>query len=202
MGRLLDFVSAKFIQLLEFIMVIMMTGMLVLVGVNVFLRIFANSGLDFAEEIPRFMFIWLTFCGAVVAMKANTHINVNMFVQMVGRPVQKLFYGLTQALVLLCGVYITYGTLKLHDIIYENASPVLQISTLWVYGVTYVAGPALALIALANLIRLAMGRVTDEELAETHEDDPEALAAREVHRVDGELDGLESAKRQHTGEGK
>ena len=131
MGRLLDFVSAKFIQLLEFIMVIMMTGMLVLVGVNVFLRIFANSGLDFAEEIPRFMFIWLTFCGAVVAMKANTHINVNMFVQMVGRPVQKLFYGLTQALVLLCGAYITYGTLKLHDIIYENASPVLQISTLW-----------------------------------------------------------------------
>ena len=88
MGRLLDFVSAKFIQLLEIIMVVMMTGMLVLVGVNVFLRIFANSGLDFAEEIPRFMFIWLTFCGAVVAMKANTHINVNMFVQMVGRPVQ------------------------------------------------------------------------------------------------------------------
>ena len=194
MGRLLDFVSAKFIQLLEFIMVIMMTGMLVLVGVNVFLRIFANSGLDFAEEIPRFMFIWLTFCGAVVAMKANTHINVNMFVQMVGRPVQKLFYGITQALVLLCGVYITYGTLKLHDIIYENASPVLQISTLWVYGVTYIAGPALALIALANLIRLAMGRVTDKELAESSDEDPEQLAERELHKVD------EEQSHTHTGE--
>ena len=59
--------------------------------------------------------------------------------------------GITQALVLACGVYITYGTAMLHDIIYQNASPVLQISTLWVYGVTYVAGPALTLIALANL---------------------------------------------------
>ena len=202
MGRLLDFVSAKFIQLLEFIMVIMMTGMLILVGVNVFLRIFANSGLDFAEEIPRFMFIWLTLCGAVVAMKANTHINVNMFVQMVGRPVQKLFYGITQALVLLCGAYITYGTLKLHDIIYENASPVLQISTLWVYGVTYIAGPALALIALSNLIRLAMGRVTDKELAESSDEDPEQLAERELHKVDDEQMSHTQESRTRTGEKK
>lgn len=195
MGRLLDQISAGFIRLLEVIMVLMMIGMLILVGVNVFLRIAANSGIDYAEEIPRFMFIWLTFCGAVVAMKANTHINVNMFVHMVKRPVQKLFYGITQALVLVCGVYITYGTIMLHDIIYENASPVLQISTLWVYGVTYIAGPALALIALANLIRLALGRVTDKELAETHDEDPEELAARELEKVGEEMAAEEEAAR-------
>ena len=199
MGRLLDQISAGFIRLLEGIMVLMMIGMLLLVGVNVFLRIGANSGIDFAEEIPRFMFIWLTFCGAVVAMKANTHINVNMFVHMVGRPVQKLFYGITQALVLICGAYITYGTVMLHDIIYQNASPVLQISTLWVYGVTYIAGPALALIAFANLIRLALGRVTDKELAETHDDDPEELAARELEKVGQELAAEEETLRAQSG---
>lgn len=204
MGRLLDRFSAGFIRLLEVIMVLMMIGMLILVGVNVFLRIAANSGIDYAEEIPRFMFIWLTFCGAVVAMKANTHINVNMFVHMVKRPVQKLFYGITQALVLVCGVYITYGTIMLHDIIYENASPVLQISTLWVYGVTYIAGPALALIALANLIRLALGRVTDKELAETHDEDPEELAARELEKVGRELAAEEETARAraHAGDKK
>ena len=180
-------------------MVLMMLGMLILVGVNVFLRIGANSGIDFAEEIPRFMFIWLTFCGAVVAMKQNTHINVNMFVHMVGRPVQKLFYGITQVLVLICGAYITYGTFMLHDIIYQNASPVLQISTLWVYGVTYIAGPALTLIAFANLVRLALGRVTDQELAEKHEDDPEELAARELEKVGRELAAAEEALREKSG---
>jgi TRAP-type C4-dicarboxylate transport system permease small subunit len=202
MGRLLDQLSAGFIRLLEVIMVLMMIGMLILVGVNVFLRIVANSGIDFAEEIPRFMFIWLTFCGAVVAMKANTHINVNMFVHMVGRPVQKLFYGITQALVFVCGIYITYGTVMLHDIIYENASPVLQISTLWVYGVTYIAGPALTLIAFANLLRLALGRVTDKELAETHDEDPEELAARELEKVGRELAAEEEIARAHAGDKK
>ncbi len=202
MGRLLDQLSAGFIRLLEVIMVLMMIGMLILVGVNVFLRIVANSGIDFAEEIPRFMFIWLTCCGAVVAMKANTHINVNMFVHMVKRPVQKLFYGITQALVFVCGIYITYGTVMLHDIIYENASPVLQISTLWVYGVTYIAGPALTLIAFANLLRLALGRVTDKELAETHDEDPEELAARELEKVGRELAAEEEIARAHAGDKK
>lgn len=183
MGTLLDTASAWFIRTLEFIMVIMMIGMLILVGTNVFLRIGFNTGIDFAEEVPRFMFIWLIFCGAVVAMKRNSHISVNMFVHMVGRPVQKLFYAITQILVFVCGSYITYGTWMLHDIVRLNASPVLQISMLIVYGVTYIAGPALALIALSNLIRLALDRVTNQELAEKHEDDPEELAARELAKA-------------------
>jgi TRAP-type transport system small permease protein len=183
MERLLDLLSGAFFRVLEFIMVLMLIGMLILVGLNVFLRIGFNTGIDFAEEVPRFMFIWLIFCGAVVAMKQNSHISVNMFVHMVGRPVQKLFYALTQTLVIVCGGYITYGTWMLHDIVRLNASPVLQISMLIVYGVTYIAGPALALIALANLIRLALGRVSDQELAETHEDDPEELAARELAKA-------------------
>lgn len=200
MGKLLDTMSASAIRLLEIIMVVMMIGMLILVGMNVFLRIGFNSGVDFAEEVPRFMFIWLTFCGAVVAMKQNTHINVNMFVHMVGKPVQKLFYAITQVLVLICGLYITHGTVMLHTVIAENASPVLQISTLWVYGVTYIAGPGLALIAFVNLIRLALGRVTDMELAEKHEDDPEMLAERELGKVGEELAHEEEARRAQAGD--
>jgi TRAP-type C4-dicarboxylate transport system permease small subunit len=179
MKRLLDFVSAKFIKLLEIIMVLMMTGMLILVGLNVFLRIGVNSGVDFAEEVPRFMFIWLTFCGVVVAMKEDAHIRVNMFLQMSGDAVRKIFYGITQVLVLVCGGYVTYGTVMLHDIVYQNASPVLQISTLWVYGVTYVAGPALSIIALVNLARLALGRVTDQELSGAPVDTHEETAVQE-----------------------
>jgi hypothetical protein len=56
-------------------------------------RIGFNTGIDYADELPRFTFIWLIFCGAVVALKQNTHINVKMFVHMVSWPVQKLFYG-------------------------------------------------------------------------------------------------------------
>ena len=43
-----------------------------------------------------------------------------MFVHMVSRPVQKLFYAITQTLILVCGGYITYGTWMLHDIVRSN----------------------------------------------------------------------------------
>ncbi|MFA9441400.1 TRAP transporter small permease [Uliginosibacterium sp. sgz301328] len=165
MGNLFDVLSRVSMRVLEFIMVVMMVGMLLLVGLNVFLRIGFNSGIDFADEIPRFMFVWLTFCGAVVAMKQRTHINVNMFVEMSPRTVRTVFYVITQSLVLVCGGYLFYGTGMLHEVIADNASPVLQISTLWVFGVTYVAGAGLLLIAASNLIRLMMGRIDDDELA-------------------------------------
>ncbi len=190
MEKLLDAISAKCMRLLEIIMVVMMTGMLILVGINVMLRIFANSGIDFAEEIPRFMFIWLIFCGSVVAMKSSTHINVNMFALMAPRPVRKVFYAITQLLVLVCGLYITYGTIKLHTIIYENSSPVLQISTLWVYGVTYIAGPGLALIALSNLIRLFLDRVGENELV----GNPEEEAENAVHDVEAAVEEFAEKK--------
>ena len=61
------------------------------------------------------------------------------------------------------------------------------------------AGPALALIALANLVRLALDRVTDQELAEKHEDDPEELAARELEKVGREMAAEEEALRAHSG---
>jgi TRAP-type C4-dicarboxylate transport system permease small subunit len=185
MKKMLDAFSRICVKILECIMVIMMTGMLILVGLNVLLRIFANDGIDFAEELPRFMFVWLIFCGAVIAMKERTHISVNLITSLSPKPLQKLFYIVTQALVLICGLYITYGTLQLHTIIYENSSPVLQISTLWVFGVTYIAGPGLTLIALTNLIRLALGRVTDLELKGMDE----AYEAAMIAEAEAELKG-------------
>lgn len=181
--KFLNGVSVCFFRALEAIIVLMMIGMMILVGCNVALRLGFNTGIDFAEEVPRFMFIWMTFCGAVVALKQRTHISVNMFVHMAPRKLQIVFYVLTHLLVLLCGIYITYGSILSYDIILHNASPVLQISTLWVFGVTYIAGPALALIAIVNLIRLSLGQVSDDEIADKREDDPEEIAAREIEKA-------------------
>ena len=179
MEKLLAGFSRIGIRIMEVIMVFTMFWMLVLVGTNVFLRIFANTGIDFAEEVPRFMFVWLVFCGAVVASKERTHISVNLFVLMASRPLQKIFYFITESLVMITGILLTYGTIELHTIVYENSSPVLQISTLWVYGVTYLAGPGLTLIGLCNLIRLFAGTVPDSELKGRDEAMEEALASAE-----------------------
>lgn len=159
-----------FYRALEVVMVICITTMLIMVFGNVILRIFFNTGIDLSEEIPRFAFVWMTFLGAIVGMRKRAHLGVDVVVKMLPVWGQKICWGLSQLVMLVCCVYIVYGTYLQHDIIEGNASPVAQISMLWVFGVSYVSGTAIGLICLSNLIRLAMGRVQDAELCDVMEE--------------------------------
>lgn len=157
-------------RLLEIVMVLCIGTMLVMVFGNVVLRIFFNTGIDLSEEIPRFAFVWMTFLGAIVGMRKRAHLGVDVVVKMLPVWGQKICWAISQAIMLVCCVYIVYGTYLQHDIIQGNASPVAQISMLWVFGVSYISGAGIGLICLSNLVRLAMGRVEDIELCDVAEE--------------------------------
>lgn len=169
---------------LEVVMVLCLAVMLVMVFGNVMLRLFFNTGIDLSEEIPRFAFVWMTFLGAIVGMRRRAHLGVDIVVQMLPTLGRKVCWGISQAVMLVCCVYIVYGTYLQHDIIRGNASPVAQISMLWVFGVSYLTGTAIGLICLSNLLRLLAGQVADDELIDVHEegmaDALEAQAAMEA----------------------
>ena len=170
MNQLLRMAIAAFYRVLEIIMVLCMAVMLVMVFGNVMLRIFFNTGIDLSEEMPRFAFVWMTFLGAIVGLHKRAHLGVDMVVQALPVLGRKICWAISQAIMLVCSLYIFYGTWLQHDIIAGNASPVAQISTLWVYGVSYITGAAIAIICAANLVRLFLGMVEDDELIEVHEE--------------------------------
>ncbi len=49
--------------------------MVVLVFGNVVLRYGFNSGITVSEEVSRWLFIWITFLGAVVALQEHGHLG-------------------------------------------------------------------------------------------------------------------------------
>ena len=148
-------------RLLEVVMVLCIGTMLVMVFGNVVLRIFFNTGIDLSEEIPRFAFVWMTFLGAIVGMRKRAHLGVDVVVKMLPVWGQKVCWALSQAIMLVCCVYIVYGTYLQHDIIRGNASPVEQISMEWVFCVSYILGTAIGLICPSDLGLLALGLVDD-----------------------------------------
>ena len=83
---------------------------------------------------------------------------------------QEGLLGISQAIMLVCSIFIFYGTYLQHDILAGHASPVGQISMIWVYGVSYLTGASIAVICTINLFRLFLGRVEDDELIEVHEE--------------------------------
>jgi TRAP-type C4-dicarboxylate transport system permease small subunit len=52
--------------------------MVVIVFVNVVLRKFFHSGLDFTEEGLRYLFVWMSYLGIVAAFKTDSHIRMTM----------------------------------------------------------------------------------------------------------------------------
>lgn len=171
-----------FYRLLEVILVISMVVMFVLVFMNVMLRIFLNTGIDFAEEIPRFAFIWMTFVGAVIGMNKHTHLGVDMVVAALPVFGRKVCWGISQVIMTVCSLYMLYGTWMQHEIIASNASPVLQLSMLWVYGVSYLTGTAITIICLSNIVRLFLGQVDESELIDVQEEGME-----EAHEIEKEM---------------
>jgi len=170
MSSLLKTAVDGFYRLIEVVLVICMAVMLVMVFGNVMLRLFFNTGIDLSEEVPRFAFVWMTFLGGIIGLHRRSHLGVDMVVQALPVFGRKVCWAISQVIMLICALFIFYGTWLQHDIIAGNASPVAQISMLWVYGVSYITGAAIALICLSNLIRLARGEVADDELIDVHEE--------------------------------
>jgi len=170
MANTLKAIADALTRALEIVMVLCLIVMLVMVFGNVVLRLFFNTGIDLSEEIPRYAFVWMTFLGAIVGMRRRAHLGVDMVVQALPVFGRKVCWGISQAIMFVCCVYIVYGTWLQHDIIKGNASPVAQISMLWVLGVSYITGTAIGFICLSNLARLLAGKVSESELIDVNEE--------------------------------
>lgn len=66
-------VNATVMSIIKLVLIVFGTAMTVLVIMNVLLRYVFNSGLTWSEEASRFLFIWTTFLGAILANDGGFH---------------------------------------------------------------------------------------------------------------------------------
>jgi TRAP-type transport system small permease protein len=168
--------SNLFFRLAEALLVLMLCAMVVMVFGNVVLRYGFNTGIDFSEELSRFFFIWITFLGAIIAMRENAHLGLDTLVRVLPRAGKKFCFGLSNALMFGCCVLMFYGTWRQHQINATTMSAVTGIPMIWVYGVGYIASVAMGTLIAGNLLKLATGRITDKDLIQVHDSEEDALA--------------------------
>ncbi|NYT43983.1 TRAP transporter small permease [Alcaligenaceae bacterium] len=160
-----------YFKTLEFLIVLCLAAMCIMVFSNVVLRHFFDSGINIAEELSRFMFIWLTFLGAIVAMREGGHLGVDMLVaRLSGRP---LFYTVVaaQALIALCCAVLLWGLLKQHSLNVANSGLVTGISLSVVYSAAYLCAASIGLSTLYTLLGLLRGKINPATLIQSHDID-------------------------------
>ncbi|MCJ8240491.1 TRAP transporter small permease [Peteryoungia algae] len=154
-----------FYKFLELLLILLLSGMAIMVFVNVILRYGFNSGLTVSDEMSRYFFVWLTFVGAVVGFREYGHMGVESLVATFGRRGRVTCMILSNLLIFGVSAIFFWGTWKQLPINASMSAPVTGLSMGWVYGIGFFTGAGCSLIALERLFRLVTGRVTESEIA-------------------------------------
>lgn len=172
-----------FFKLLEFLVVLCLVAMVIMVFGNVVLRYAFNSGITVSDEMARYLFIWLTYIGAMVAMREQGHLGVDTLVKHLSVGGKKLCLFLSESLMLFCNALFLLGTWKMHELQVSNVSPVVGLSMIWVYGIGYVASVVMGIMNLNVLYRLLTGQLREDELVQVVEAEGLAEAEEQLKEV-------------------
>jgi TRAP-type C4-dicarboxylate transport system permease small subunit len=165
----IDRLADALCKLLEGLVVACLAVMVVMVFGNVVLRYAFNSGITVSEELSRWLFVWLTFLGAVVAIKEHGHLGTDMLVARLPAAGKKACLVVGQGLMLYVTWLLFTGSLAQTRINADVEAPVSG----WSTGIVYASGVVFAVLAgallLRELWRTLSGQLRDDELVMVQE---------------------------------
>ena len=141
----------------EALLALGLSVMVVMVFGNVVLRYAFDGGITVSEEVSRFIFVWLTFGGAVLVFAEGGHVAMDTLTARLPEPARKVCALLSNALIVLCCGVMLAGGWEQTVINIANVAPVSGISKGAIYGSAVVAAVAIGLMALRNVWRLLNG---------------------------------------------
>lgn len=153
-----------FFKLMELLVVLCLLAMVVMVFGNVVMRYAFNSGIQISEELSRFAFIWLTYLGAMVAMREGGHLGVDTLFKHLPLAGKKVSVFLSEGLMLLMNAMFFWGTYKMHDLQVTNISPVAGISMIWIYSVGYLVAVVMGAFNIHKLFLLLTGQLQEDQM--------------------------------------
>ena len=183
-------------RLLEWTIAALLAVMVVLVFGNVVLRYGFNSGITVSEEMSRWLFVWMTFLGAIIALKEHGHLGSDMFVSRLPTLGKKICLVAGQALMLYINWLLFSGALAQARINWDVQAPVTGASMAVFYGAGIVFSVSAAALILREMWRALTGRLSDAELVMVKESEE----AGELAALQAEL-ARENAARTSNGTG-
>ena len=151
-------------RLLGYVIAAALALMVVLVFGNVFMRYAFNSGLTVSEELSRWLFVWVTFLGAVIALRDNAHLGTDMLVGKLGPAGKKFCLALSYVAMLFICWLLFNGAYQQAVINLDSTSAVMEVSMAWIYAPGVVFAVLGGLILLTELLRLLTGQMREEDL--------------------------------------
>ncbi len=119
----------------KIILIILLSGMSLIIGVQVFMRYVMKSSLSWSEEIARYMFIWMVYIGISYGVKMKKHIKIDAAVKIFPNKIRKYLYIVSDLIFLVFTIIIILQSEKVAMLILKlgQISPGTGISMGYIY---------------------------------------------------------------------
>jgi TRAP-type C4-dicarboxylate transport system permease small subunit len=159
----------RYCRAIEWLLVALLALMVILVFGNVVMRYALNSGITVSEEVSRWLFVWMTFLGAIVALKEHGHLGTDMLTSRLGFAGKKVCAIAAQVLMLYATWLLFAGSLAQARINWDVEAPVTGASVAIFYGSGIVFAVSSAVLLLMQLWRTVSGQVSEADLSMSQE---------------------------------
>ena len=148
--KALQSVYKLIINILKVITITTLALMTITVFYSVIARFILNNSLAWAEELSRFLMMWMTLSGAVIAYEEGKHMSFDSLVRALPKPVQLVIQLASYALIFWLLANMSRGGVTYAKNSWAWRSPALHIP----YGRIYLIAPiSLGMMAIQSVVK-------------------------------------------------
>lgn len=128
-------------------MVVSMATITVLITVQVILRYVFNESLAWAEELTRFIVIWMSFIGAGMGVRVGRHISVDLIASLASEKSRRVVVAAAalSGLIFAVTLFVYGGRLFLHAMSTGQVSSAMRLPMYYVYFIFPLSATLLAI---------------------------------------------------------
>ncbi|MFA5634752.1 MAG: TRAP transporter small permease [Anaerovoracaceae bacterium] len=110
-------------KVLNYFMGIALYSMVAFVFINGVMRYVFNTGWPASEELSRFLFVWISMLGAIVAYREGKHVGVDLLINALRPKAKRIVMLIGEAVAITILGIVLYGGLKYYAVIYKTPAP-------------------------------------------------------------------------------
>ncbi len=146
----------KLEALLNALCQLLLAVIIAVISYSVVMRYLLSRPPAWAEELSRFVFIWVVMLGAIVVTREGSHIEFTILLERLPAHAGVLVRTVNRLLMLgFCAVLFWQGV-RIYPIVSEAASPTFAISMGWIYVAIPVGGALMAVYIVETLVKTAL----------------------------------------------
>lgn len=121
------------LRLMEWAIMLSMSGMVVVVFLQIISRYVLSMSLAWSEEVARLLFICLVFMGSAVLARQQKHLSVTIVVDLFEPHIRHGFATFASLVGLICGWYLVQGGWAVMMREWDQLTPALQFPMGFIY---------------------------------------------------------------------